>query len=104
MGRSDGIGQGSIHTRCAVAPVPHVRRSFITVAVVFASLVACAPALAVGPYNVLVSTSPARSEPAALAGQTVSGSIYVFTKPDTTDIRRVRFWLDDPQHATVPRK
>jgi N-acetylneuraminic acid mutarotase len=51
-----------------------------------------------------VSLSSNRSAPVALAGQSVSGNIYVFTSPDTSDIRRVRFWLDNPTMPGQPRQ
>jgi len=60
-------------------------------------------AVAAGPYSVLVSTSSTRSSPVSLAGATAKGKIYVFTRPDTSDISRVRFWLDNPQHTGTPR-
>jgi N-acetylneuraminic acid mutarotase len=57
-----------------------------------------------GTYGVLVSTSAQRTSPMALAGQTVSGKIHAFTSPDTVDIVRVRFWLDDTAMTGAPRR
>jgi hypothetical protein len=54
-------------------------------------------------YDILVSKSASRTSPSPLAGQTVSGNIYVFTSPITSNITRVRFWLDDPTMASSPQ-
>jgi hypothetical protein len=43
-----------------------------------------------GTYSLLVSSSSNRSNPAPLAGKTVSGNIYAFTTPDS-GVYRVRF-------------
>jgi hypothetical protein len=67
-------------------------------------LLGAAQAAAAGPYSLLVSTSSTRANPVSLDGATVKGKIYVFTKPDTSDISRVRFWLDNSQHTGTPRK
>jgi hypothetical protein len=56
-----------------------------------------------GTYDLLVSKSSNRSNPIPLHGQTVSGNIFVFTAPDTSDILRVRFYLNDPDMANAPR-
>jgi hypothetical protein len=48
-----------------------------------------------GTYSLLVSSSPGRSNPAALTGKYVQGNIYVFTSPDG-GVTRVTFYLDDP--------
>src|SRR5690606_37607509 len=40
-------------------------------------------------YEVLVSISSTRSNPASLEGRTVAGNIYPFTAPDTANIVRV---------------
>jgi large repetitive protein len=53
-------------------------------------------------YQLLVSLSPDRSSPVALEGQSVAGSIYVFTSPDS-GASRVRFYVDDPTMAGTPR-
>ena len=47
-------------------------------------------------YDLLVSTSNDRSAPLALDGRAVSGDIYVFVAPES-GIKKVRFWVDDPQ-------
>ena len=52
-------------------------------------------------YDLLLSGSADRSSPSALQGQTVGGSIFVFTSPDT-GVTQVRFYLDDPQQAGSP--
>ncbi len=49
-------------------------------------------------YALMVSSSPDRSSPLHLEGQTVSGDIYVFVSPDT-GISQVRFFFDDPAMA-----
>ena len=54
-------------------------------------------------YNLLVSKSSSRSSPVPLAGQTVSGSIYVFTGPDS-GVSQVSFYLDDPNMVGAPRR
>ncbi len=46
-------------------------------------------------YDLLLSLQADRSNPVSLAGQTVSGPIYVFTGPDS-GVYRVSFYLDDP--------
>jgi hypothetical protein len=48
-----------------------------------------------GTYSLLVSSSPDRSNPAALTGKYAQGNIYVFTSPDG-GVARVTFYLDDP--------
>jgi hypothetical protein len=51
-------------------------------------------------YTLLLSSSPTRSSPAAIAGANLSGSVYIFTS-DSTDsadpsgIAQVSYWLDD---------
>ena|GEM_PF-3567943 len=55
------------------------------------------------PYELLLSSSPDRSNPVPLAGQTVTGNIYVFVSPET-GITRVRFFLDDPGMSGSPKK
>ncbi len=59
---------------------------------------------AVGPYDLRISISSNRSNSALLEGRTVAGNIYVFTAPDTTDIARVRFWLDNPAMSGSPSR
>jgi Purple acid Phosphatase, N-terminal domain/Calcineurin-like phosphoesterase len=56
-----------------------------------------------GTYSLLFSSSPDRSNPASLADKTVSGSIYVFTSPDS-GVSRVRFYLDNPDMTGTPRR
>jgi hypothetical protein len=56
-----------------------------------------------GTYSLLVSSSPDRSSPAPLSDKTVSGNIYVFANPDT-GVRKVRFYLDDPNMTGTPRR
>jgi len=55
------------------------------------------------PFELVVSLSPDRSNPAALEGATASGDIYVFTRPDD-GVTRVRFYLDDPARSGPPLK
>jgi hypothetical protein len=56
-----------------------------------------------GAYALVASTSPTRSAPAPLEGQTVAGAIYVFLTPES-GVGRARFYLDDPQMTGTPRK
>jgi len=56
-----------------------------------------------GTYTLLVSRSSNRSSPTSLAGQTVSGNVYVFTSPDS-GVLRVRFYLDNPTMSGTPRQ
>jgi N-acetylneuraminic acid mutarotase len=56
-----------------------------------------------GNFQLLVSTSPTRSNPVALNGFSASGNIYVFTSP-TSGVSSVRFFLDDPTMAGAPRQ
>ena len=52
--------------------------------------------------QLMMSTSPDRSNPVALDGATnLVGNIYVFTSPDT-GITQVRYYLDDPTAAGTP--
>jgi hypothetical protein len=46
-------------------------------------------------YGLALSSSPDRSGPVPLTGESVVDDIYVFTSPGT-GTSRVRFWLDDP--------
>ncbi|MBC8122827.1 MAG: hypothetical protein H7Y22_13425 [Gemmatimonadaceae bacterium] len=46
-----------------------------------------------------LSLSPHRSNPVPLAGQTVSGNVYVFASGRDTDFLRVRFFIDDPDKS-----
>ena len=55
-------------------------------------------------HSLVFSTSSNRSNPTALANQVVSGTMYVFTQPDASDIRSVRFYLDNPGMAGSPRQ
>jgi poly(hydroxyalkanoate) depolymerase family esterase len=54
-------------------------------------------------FDVSLSTSANRSAPVPLQGRTVSGTIYVFTSPDT-GVTQVRFYLDNPQRTGTPIK
>jgi hypothetical protein len=54
-------------------------------------------------HTLVVSTSPDRSSPVPLAGQSVADDIYVFTNP-ATGTSQVRFWLDDPGMTGSPDK
>ncbi len=54
-------------------------------------------------YGLVVSTSPDRSSPVPLTGESVADDIYVFTSPDT-GTKQVRFWLDDPDMSGSPDK
>jgi hypothetical protein len=52
-------------------------------------------------YELLVSSSPDRSSPVALAGETVSGEMFVFLSPET-GVSDVSFFLDDPDMSGAP--
>src|SRR5207244_13354208 len=54
-------------------------------------------------FDPFVSAAANRSAPSALQGQTVAGTIYVFTSP-ASGVTRVRFWLDNPQMSGTPRQ
>ena len=56
-----------------------------------------------GDHQLLVSATPDRAAPAALALRTVSGLAYVFLAPDA-GVTRVRFYLDDPTMSRSPRR
>jgi N-acetylneuraminic acid mutarotase/glucose/arabinose dehydrogenase len=60
--------------------------------------------VAAASYDIVFSLRSDRSSPATLSGVTTSGNIYVFTSPDTDDIRRVRFYLDNPSATGTPRR
>ena len=69
----------------------------VALALLASSLLVTAPASGqTSAYDLFVSTSSDRSSPAALEGRSVSGDIYVFVAPES-GIKKVRFWLDDPQ-------
>jgi hypothetical protein len=53
------------------------------------------------PHGLSVSDSPDRSNPVALEGTTVQGSIYVFVASGT-GVGEVRFYLDDPVASGPP--
>lgn len=58
---------------------------------------------AAGSDLVLVSGSPDRSESVQLAGQTVTGPVFVFV-PTRSGIARVQFYLDDPEMTGPPER
>ena len=68
---------------------------------VFAVFAASAHAQSTPVAQLLLSTSPDRSAPVALEGQTVQGNIYVFTLPNT-GVKQVKFYLDDPTRSGAP--
>jgi hypothetical protein len=55
-------------------------------------------------YTLQVSSSPDRSNPQSLHGQTLTGINYIFTTPDDPGIGQVRFFLDQAatQRETSP--
>lgn len=55
-------------------------------------------------YSLQFSSSPDRSNPQALHGQTLTGISYIFTTPDDPGIGQVRFFLDQvaTQRETFP--
>jgi hypothetical protein len=61
-----------------------------------------APAPSPGSPDLLVSTSPDRSNSSRLDGSTVDGDVYVHVWPDD-GVNRVRFFLDDPQRNSADR-
>ena len=60
------------------------------------TLIGVPTAAAVGPYRLDVSDNARRTNPQPLQGAVVSGDVYVFAMPQTSDVTRVRFWLDNP--------
>ncbi len=60
------------------------------------TLIGVPTAAAVGPYRLDVSDNARRTNPQPLQGAVVSGDAYVFAMPQTSDVTRVRFWLDNP--------
>src|SRR5438477_9821143 len=54
-------------------------------------------------FSLQLSAAADRSASSALQGQTVAGTIYVFTSP-ASGVTRVRFWLDNPQMSGTPRQ
>jgi hypothetical protein len=56
-----------------------------------------------GSYALVWSTQANRASPTALAGAQVSGNIYAFVTPGT-GVKRVRFYLDDPNMTGPPRQ
>ena len=69
----------------------------------FAMLAGAVTPASANTYSLLVSTSPDRSSPVALEGQSVTGNIYVFVSPGT-GIKRVDFFVDDPTMSGAPFK
>jgi hypothetical protein len=61
------------------------------------------PAMAATTSQLLVSSSPNRSNPVPLTGSSLSGTVYVFVGP-STGIARVKFYLDDPTMSAAPRQ
>ena len=59
------------------------------------------PSVSSSPYDQLVSYSIYRTSSEPLAGNSVSGNIYVFISPDT-GIEQVLFYLDDPDMSGTP--
>jgi hypothetical protein len=53
-------------------------------------------------HDLVVSSSANRANPETLTGATLSGNAYIFTTPDTADIQRVRFWIDNPAMTGTP--
>ena len=53
------------------------------------------------PYSLQLSMSASRASPVPLAGKSLSGSVYVFTAPDS-GVRQVRFYVDDAGMSGVP--
>ncbi|MBC8121307.1 MAG: hypothetical protein H7Y22_05640, partial [Gemmatimonadaceae bacterium] len=49
-----------------------------------------------------LSPSPNRTNPTPLAGETVSGNIYVFASGKDPDFLRVKFYLDDTTRSGAP--
>ncbi len=52
--------------------------------------------------RIQVSTSPTRTNPAVLNGQSLSGSVAIFVAP-TTGVKSVEFWLDKTNLTVSPR-
>ena len=52
--------------------------------------------------RIQVSTSPIRTNPAVLNGQSLSGSVAIFVAP-TTGVKSVEFWLDKTNLTVSPR-
>jgi Purple acid Phosphatase, N-terminal domain/Calcineurin-like phosphoesterase len=71
--------------------------ALVLLGVLVAATLATAPASGqTSTPQLLVSSSPDRSSPVPLAGASVEGDIYVFVAPES-GIKKVRFWVDDPQ-------
>lgn len=64
-------------------------------------LVGLAPVAAAATYSLQVSLAADRSAPAALDGASLDGNAYIFLTP-ASGVRRVDFYLDDPQRAGAP--
>ena len=54
--------------------------------------------------SLVYSKASNRSTPAILDGATVAGNVYIFTTPDTSEIVRVRFYLDNPSMVGTPTR
>lgn len=53
------------------------------------------------PYQLFVSSWADRGQSVGLAGETVSGDVYIFAAPEE-GIAGARFWLDDPDRSGAP--
>jgi hypothetical protein len=54
-------------------------------------------------YELVASSAADRSAPTPLEGNTLSGDVYVFVRPDV-GVARVRFFVDDPSMSGTPSK
>ncbi|PHQ13885.1 fibronectin type III domain-containing protein [Marinobacter profundi] len=55
------------------------------------------------PYSLMVSQWPDRSAPVALSGALLAGDVYIFV-PEIAGIKKVLFFLDDPDRLNSPLK
>jgi hypothetical protein len=53
-------------------------------------------------HQIVFSTSADRSDPVPLEGAVVAGEVYVFAAPERPSVRRVDWYLDDPQMTGDP--
>jgi Purple acid Phosphatase, N-terminal domain/Calcineurin-like phosphoesterase len=84
-----GLAGGS-YTATVTATVPGGRQATLPVTLTVQ-----------GGFDLMLSLSSSRTNPALLGGRTVSGNIYVFSVPET-GVSQVRFYVDDPNRNNTP--
>lgn len=103
---TNGDGTAKPFNTGSLADGQHSLTALVTVAAGGSEVVTSTFTIANGstaPYSMQLSTSPDRSNAVEFDGQTVNGSIYVFTTP-TVGVSEVRFYLDNTAATGTPTK